>query len=288
MHTKIRVGGVPEHFNLPWHLAIEQGRFAEHNLDVEWIDFAGGTGQMCKALTEQTADVCVMLTEGAVAHICKHQQFKIISKYVNSPLIWGVHTAHENALQLYKEVYDKKYAISRFGSGSHLMAIVDAYSKGKQLDKQQFHVIQNLNGALESLEKRQTDVFYWEKYTTKPYVDQKKLRRIGEYATPWPCFVIAVKNEFLQEHTSALKRLLKVIHRSAYNFMHYPGAVEKIEKRYGLKRHDVEDWFHSTEWSTTPYLGEKTIKNVLFALSRAAVIEKTEQPKSFFYHKLFD
>ncbi len=286
--VQIRVGGVPEHFNLPWHLAIEEGRFSEKNIAVQWADFKGGTGAMSKALLENKADVCVMLTEGTIAKIVEHQAFKIISKYVDSPLVWGIHSAKENPLNDYKDIYSKNYAISRKGSGSHLMAIVDAYAKREKIDDSQWHIIKNLEGALASLQKKETDVFYWEKYTTKPYVDKGILKRIGEYATPWPCFVIAANNSFIQTHPLALKEMLNVIHRANYNFMHYPGAVSKVSERYAQSISDVEEWFHSTHWSTTPYLAEKTIKNVLFALEKASIIkEKTHQTKSFFYHHLF-
>ena len=27
----LKIGGVPEHFNLPWRLAIEEGKFSETN-----------------------------------------------------------------------------------------------------------------------------------------------------------------------------------------------------------------------------------------------------------------
>ncbi len=37
----LRVGGVPEHFNLPWHIAIERGLFAKHGVDVEWVTQVG-------------------------------------------------------------------------------------------------------------------------------------------------------------------------------------------------------------------------------------------------------
>ena len=42
----IRVGGVPEHFNYPWHLAKERGLFRSgtDELSVEWRDCKGGTG----------------------------------------------------------------------------------------------------------------------------------------------------------------------------------------------------------------------------------------------------
>jgi ABC-type nitrate/sulfonate/bicarbonate transport system substrate-binding protein len=34
MSTTIKIGGVPEHFNLPIILAIERGAFAEHDIDL--------------------------------------------------------------------------------------------------------------------------------------------------------------------------------------------------------------------------------------------------------------
>ena len=29
---RLKIGGVPEHFNLPWKLSIEEGRFREKNI----------------------------------------------------------------------------------------------------------------------------------------------------------------------------------------------------------------------------------------------------------------
>ena len=164
----IRIGGVPEHFNLPWHLAMEEGLFAAKDIAVEWVTFKGGTGQMTKALRNNEVDICVLLTEGIIKDIINGNPSKIISQYINTPLIWGVHTGTDNPLQSYKQVYDKRFAISRFGSGSHLMPIVDANSKGFQLEEDQFIIIKNLEGALKSLSSNQSDVFYWEKFTTKP------------------------------------------------------------------------------------------------------------------------
>ena len=187
----IRLGGVPEHFNLPIHLAMEDGSFESRGVKIAWTTFRGGTGQMTKALREGEVDACVLLTEGVIKDIITGNKSKIISGYVNTPLIWGIHTGANNKLEYHKEIYDKKYAISRFGSGSHLMAIVDATTHEKKISKEQFTVIKNLDGALESLGDLSTDVFYWEKYTTKPWVDSGQLRRVGEFVTPWPCFVIA-------------------------------------------------------------------------------------------------
>ena len=158
-NTTIHIGGVPEHFNLPIHLAIEEGDFSQKGLDIQWTTFKGGTGQMTKALREDTVDACILLTEGIIKDILQGNPSKIISNYVTSPLIWGVHTSVENPLYRYRDIFDKNYAISRFGSGSHLMAIVDADSKEQKIDESQFKIIRNLEGALESLAKQETDVF---------------------------------------------------------------------------------------------------------------------------------
>ena len=85
--TKVRIGGVPEHFNLPWHLAMEKGKFAELGIEVEWISFPGGTGAMTRALREGTVDICILLTEGIISDILKGNPSKIISQYIKTPLV---------------------------------------------------------------------------------------------------------------------------------------------------------------------------------------------------------
>ncbi|MEM1214675.1 MAG: uracil-DNA glycosylase, partial [Bacteroidota bacterium] len=108
--TKIRLGGVPEHFNLPIHLAMERGEFAQRGLDVSWTTYKGGTGQMTAALRQDEVDVCILLTEGIISDIVKGNPSKIISNYVISPLIWGIHTGADNALKNYQDIYDQRYA----------------------------------------------------------------------------------------------------------------------------------------------------------------------------------
>lgn len=276
---KLRIGGVPEHFNLPIHLAIENGMFASRGLEVEWIDFPGGTGQMTKALREGDVDVCILLTEGMIADIIKGNPTKILSEYVSTPLTWGIHTAVDNPLDRYQDIFDKQYAISRFGSGSHLMAIVDADSKGHKLSKDQFTIIKNLDGAIPSIVNKETDVFYWEKYTTKPLVDDGTFKRVGEYNTPWPCFVVAGRDEVLKKHPEGIVRMLRIIHDSCDMFMHSKTAIKQVSERYKLQEKDVERWYNSTEWAIHGWVSDKMMRSVIYHLETADIIEKqTEQP----------
>lgn len=275
-YSKIRIGGVPEHFNLPIHLARELKEFETRGIEIEWTTFRGGTGQMTKALRDGEVDVCILLTEGIIADIIKGNPSKIISNYVTTPLTWGIHTGVKNSLKSYQEIFDKKYGISRFGSGSHLMAIVDANSKSNSIEKDQFKVIKNLDGAIKSLTDLETDVFYWEKYTTKPYVDAGILRRVGEYVTPWSCFVVAATDKILEEQPENVIRMLRTIHDRCDKFMQNEKAISMVSERYDLKMEDVERWYHSTEWAIHGWVSDKMVKSIIYHLQLANIIGKDE------------
>lgn len=273
----IRLGGVPEHFNLPIHLAKEQGLFADRDVNIDWTTFRGGTGQMTKALRDGSIDACVLLTEGIIKDIIRGNPSKIISEYVTTPLIWGIHTGAANPLEYHRDIFDQRYAISRFGSGSHLMAIVDANSHGKTLQEDQFVIINNLDGARASLAEMTTDVFYWEKYTTKPYVDAGELKRVGEYITPWPCFVIAATDAILASQPENIIRMLRSIHDSCDTFMKNEAqAIDLVSERYQQKRPDVERWYHSTAWAIHGWVSDKMLKSVVYNLRAAGIVGAEE------------
>jgi ABC-type nitrate/sulfonate/bicarbonate transport system substrate-binding protein len=275
MMTKIRLGGVPEHFNLPIHLANENGTFKQSGIEIEWTDFGGGTGEMTKALRNEEVDVCILLTEGIIFDIINGNPAKIISEYVSTPLCWGIHTSVNNPITEYSQIYNKQYAISRNGSGSHLMAQIDANGQGIVLQENQFDIIKNLGGALSSLEKLDTDVFYWEKFTTKPYVDGGLLKRIGEFPTPWPSFMVAASDAVLATHPNKIVTLLDIIHDSCGRFMKNSGTViPKVAERYQLKLQDAENWFHRTEWATDGWVSDKMLESVIYNLKLARILEK--------------
>lgn len=274
--TNIRMGGVPEHFNLPIHLANERGEFEKNDISIVWKDFGGGTGQMTKALRDDEIDVCLLLTEGITADIINGNPSKIISEYVSTSLIWGIHTGNENALQHDDDIFKKQHAISRYGSGSHLMSMVNANSKGQSLESEQFTVINDINGALKSLDILETDVFYWEKYTTKPYVDAGQIRRIGEYVTPWSCFVIAASDKILDEQPAAIVRLLEIIQDSCQKFMKDNTMIPLTSERYNQKVNDIERWYHSTEWAANSWVSDKMIKSVIFHLKAAKILKEDQ------------
>lgn len=270
----INIGGVPEHFNLAWYLTLKNGSYKKEGINLRWKDYFGGTGAMCKALREGEIDLAVILTEGIVKDIIEGNPSRIIQTFVQSPLIWGIHVAHDSKFNTINDLKGTKAAISRYGSGSHLMAYINAQQHHWDLDKDlKFEVIKNLDGAVEGLTQGAADYFLWEKFTTKPIVDDGVFRRIGNCPTPWPCFVIAVRNEFLETHKEDVKTILEIINNTTVGFKDIPSIDNTIANRYDQKIKDVQEWLELTEWSQE-LIDEDTLTNVQNKLYDLDIISK--------------
>lgn len=246
---EIKIGGVPEHFNFPWHKAMEQGKFKSKDIKVVWEDFYGGSGQLIESLANDDINIAIMLTESAIQAIEQNYPFQILQKFVDTPLMWGIHVAENSTFTNVDQLRGKKAAISRRGSGSHLMAFVHAKQQNWDLEKLTFENVKNLNGALKALPQDQAQYFLWEHFTTKPYVDTKIFRRLGDIPTPWPCFVLVAKEEFIQQNEILIKTLLSVINKISADLKNQTDLIEEIADKYKLARADVEKWLDQTEWS---------------------------------------
>lgn len=252
------IGGVPEHFNLPWYIALRDKRFHEKNINLRWKDYPGGTGQMARALREKEIDMAVILTEGIVRDIINGNDSKIVQVFVKSPLLWGIHVAENSKYETISDLKGTEAAISRYGSGSHLMAYVNAETHNWDLEKDlNFKVIHDLDGAVEGLPNGNGDYFMWEKFMTKPYVDNGTFRLIGETPTPWPSFVIAVRHDVLKTKAESIQAILEVINQTTEGFKSIPRIDEMIATRYGIKLDDVREWLTLTQWSHSQLTSEE-------------------------------
>lgn len=258
--TTIKIGGVPEHFNLPWHLSIEDGSFEEVGIDLQWMEFPGGTGAMCAALREKEIDLAIVLTEGIVKDIADGNPSKIVQTYVQSPLVWGVHVGAESDYHQPKDINGGTAAISRYGSGSHLMSYVHAENMGWDTSGLKFHLVKNLNGAVKELTNGNADYFLWEHFTTKPLVDEGTFRRIDDRQTPWPCFVIAVRDEILDQNLKEIDTILNVINTTTLDFKNIPSIDKTISNEYQQKLEDIREWLSITEWGQSQLSGQELEK----------------------------
>ncbi|WP_163410931.1 substrate-binding domain-containing protein [Flavobacterium ajazii] len=264
----VKIAGVPEHFNLPWQLCIENGEFEAENIDLQWKNIPEGTGKMCQMLRDGETDMAVILTEGIIKDIIAGNPSKIVQIYVQSPLIWGIHVAEKSDFHTIKDLENKKVAISRLGSGSQLMAYVNAHEQDWETDNIQFEIINTIDGAVEALTNGTADYFMWERFMTKPLVDKGVFRRVSDCPTPWPSFVIAVRDEFLKKNPKTVEKILEIINSTTHDFTQIPDIDKTLADIFNQKLEDIQEWLKLTQWSQKN-LTEKAfikIQNQLFDL----------------------
>lgn len=271
--TTIRIAGVPEHFNLPWHLAIENGDFKKEAIDLQWTDVPEGTGKMCQMLRDGSTDIAIILTEGIVKDITVGNPSKIVQVYVETPLIWGIHVAAQSKYENLAQLEGTKAAISRIGSGSQLMAYVNAGNQKWDANSLSFEIVITIDGAVTALTEGTADYFMWERFMTQPLVDKGIFRRIADCPTPWPCFVVAVREEILNQNPEIITKILEVINSNTLNFKSLPNIIKKLAVRFHQKEEDLEKWLALTEWSQNQ-LSENVLNNVQNQLLELGIIDK--------------
>lgn len=249
MEDRIRIAGVPEHFNLPWHLALEDGAFAGKGILLEWADVPQGTGRMCAMLEAKETDLALVLTEGFVKAASAGLDAVIVQEYVGSPLQWGIHVGGRSNFREVADLRGARAAISRYGSGSHLMAYVHAEDMGWDTNSLDFKVVDTLEGAVRALTCGDADYFMWERFTTQPLVDSGVFRRLGVCPTPWPCFVLVSRGEFARSAPDTLRVLTQVINGYTSGFKAIPGIEQTLALRYNQQPEDISTWLQITEWS---------------------------------------
>jgi ABC-type nitrate/sulfonate/bicarbonate transport system substrate-binding protein len=269
----IKIAGVPEHFNLPWQMCIENGEFEEVGINLEWTDVPEGTGKMCQMLRDGETDIAVILTEGIVKDINAGNPSKIVQVYVQSPLIWGIHVDAKSKYKTLTDLKDKKPAISRMGSGSHLMSIVNAQNQNWDTSTLQFEIVNTIEGAVEALAAEKADYFMWERFMTKPLVDKGTFRKIADCPTPWPCFVIAVSNTILKTHRNTIAQILEIINLTTEEFKMIPSIDRTLASKYHQKIEDIQEWLTLTHWSQKN-LDEKVLNKIQNQLLDLKIIDK--------------
>jgi ABC-type nitrate/sulfonate/bicarbonate transport system substrate-binding protein len=254
-------------------MCIYDGEFEAAGIDLQWIDVPEGTGKMCKMLRDGETDIAVILTEGIIKDIVAGNPSKIVQVYVQSPLIWGIHVAANSNYKTLSDLENTKAAISRMGSGSHLMSIVNAQNQNWNTEKLQFEIVNTIDGAVESLTSGKSDYFMWERFMTQPLVDKGIFRRIADCPSPWPCFVITVRNEVLEEHPKIIEQILDIINTTTEEFKMIPSIDRTLASKYNQKVEAIQEWLKLTHWSQKQ-MTSPTLDVIMEQLLKFQIIDK--------------
>lgn len=275
----LRIGGVPEHFNHPISMAIER-RYFSNNTSPHFVIQRCGTGAMIANLKSKKLDVIVALTEGIVADIAKtRSDIRIVGTYVQSPLCWAISAGSKNdKINSTKDLKGATWGVSRMGSGSHLMATVLSSQNGWKLDfDTKFKVVGNFEKLRASVNGSETDAFMWETFTTKPFHDSGEVKRVGEILTPWPCFMIATRQDVVKNRGKELRDLINGLNRAANAFRDESKEMPAlISKKYGLKLEDANTWYKGVNIVASTKVDGSEILKAQNALVNANVLTKDQ------------
>jgi ABC-type nitrate/sulfonate/bicarbonate transport system substrate-binding protein len=153
------------------------------------------------------------------------------------------------------------------------MAYVNANNQGWKTDNLQFKIVNTIDGAVEALSNGSADYFMWERFMTKPLVDTGIFRRVADCPTPWPCFVIAVRDEVLEKYPDAILNILSSINQTTKSFKDIPAIDQKLATTYNQKLPDIQEWLALTQWSEKP-LTIEMLNNVQNQLFQLKIIDK--------------
>ncbi len=270
----IRIAGVPEHFNIPWYLALETHKFTAQGIDLQWIDVPEGTGKMNKMLREGDVDMAVILTAGIAVDIDKGNPSRIIQGFVKSPLIWGIHTRPGFEWNSLQSIADGRIAISRKGSGSHFFPLMIADEIGIDHNLLNFVEVGTIHAAEQAFINNEADIFLWEKFMTEPLVNKGSMHFNGEWIPPWPAFVLVCNEQFAIHNQKHIKTLQAVINRTCRYWMRNRNAPNIVAERYKLDIEKANEWFQHTKWCTTHTIFKPEIENMLAKLYNADFITK--------------
>lgn len=245
---KLKIGGVPEHFNYFWHLSGTKEIMRSHGFYYEWTDYPGGTGAMSAALENGEIDIAIMLTEGAIAAVSMQKQFQIRFPLVMSPLLWGVFTSANRTTALPENFAQSKFAISRPYSGSHLMAMFLAQRENNVLGDANFVISKDLEGARKALAEGDADYFLWEKYMTRPLVHKGEFTMTGEISAPWPAFVFVSRRE--QPENIDFQALQDAVFECTSDYLQQSREelLAGICSNFNLLPADAESWLNEVKY----------------------------------------
>jgi hypothetical protein len=155
-----------------------------------------------------------------------------------------------------------------------------AHTRGFDVTNLQYEIVKNLEGGIEALTNRTANYFLWEHFTTKPYVDGGIFRRVHSNTTPWPCFVMAVRDEILEDQGDDIKQIIKVINKQLKLFkepLENNDLIELFSERYQQKTEDIKEWLAITQWNRKKTISKKLINTIQNKLGQFNVIENEVQ-----------
>lgn len=268
----LRITGVPEHFNYPFVLLVNEQPLMDKGIKIEWIEESRGSGQMNLALRNGETDLAILLTESFLKDFESGNPSKMIGYHVETPLNWGIHVRFSSQVKALSDLKRKHFLVSRMGSGSHLMALVLAKREGWKTEELTFEIVNNMDGAKAALDGGNEGLFLWEKYTTSPMVENGTMKRIGEVPSPWPCFVMVASEKALEEFGDQIFAIRDRVYGISKSISNSPDLAKKLSAFYHLDQRGIENWLEQTRWKTEAVVSKSEMEDAMNTMVELGIL----------------
>lgn len=256
----------------------------EKRIAIKRTEFAGGTGELAKALTHGTVNAGIGLTDGLISAIAKGADFQLIATFVDSPMKWMVLVDASSSFTSIDQLRGKTFGITRPGSGSHINTILFAHKNGWSIADDKDITIRaqgTLESVIQGIQNHETDAFVWEPFLIRSLVKQGKLRIVDEIIPPWSCFMVAARKQYIVSNEESLKRLLSALQDAAKEFYRDKNrTMDLVAKEYNLSKEDASTWFEFVKYSQDGKILKKDIETIISLLVDVTVIPKDIHPSS--------
>lgn len=255
---------------------------------------------MITSLRSDSIDLAIGLAEGWVAGLLtsqgqKEKGYKIVGRWVQNPLRWAIVTGrNRDGIDSVADLQShRRVGVSRFGSGSHIMAFVLAQQEGwiSTADESNALAVVPL-GPLPDLiagvmwkedEDAKADFFMWEHFTTKPHfhAQDAPLKKIGEIFTPWPSWHVAASEKTFPDPDTdeRLAKVFEVLDQGIKRFNDDPEmGVEMLgtgEAGCHYGEEDAREWLKKAEFTdVTRGVDGDVLADVVKVLQGAGVVDE--------------
>lgn len=169
-----------------------------------------------------------------------------------------------------------EWAISRFGSGSHLMTCVLAVGRGWPVEALKFYVAGNFQALRDYVNAHDDAAFMWSEDMSQPYYDSGEIKRIGEITTPWPSFLVCSLSSYAINHEKELRALSAALQEACELFRSTKDIHIDIAQLHEHTIDDTKRWYDAVSITGSNNIAESTITKAI-----AALIEAKQLPPTF-------
>lgn len=152
--------------------------------------------------------------------------------------------------------------ISRYGSGSHIIAVLLSLTLGTPFE---YVVCNSIAGLMASVISGETDCFLWEVITTKPYYDTGEIKMLDTITIPWPSFVVGALSP-----TPVRRDQLRALQIDlSHSIEKFNGTFQTEGKNFILQRKDLFHYKSGTDLET--WFSQAVFAPDLSKVSRVAI-----------------